>query len=481
MAPRWTGLAYIPVAMTLFYLPYYQLIVTYALHYFLVSFGSPLPWVDGTTPEAYLDDVVLQKSATLMSEDSWTVNGRLLIEVFAVYVITVLCLVKGIHSAGKAAYVTVILPVIMLFILFCVCIQLDGASDGLRYYLVPRWEALLDMKLWGLAAGQIIFSLSPGTGTCISLASFHDQKYRGLFVDCALVAFCNSAFSLFGGVVVFSVVGNLAKIQGRAVEEVAASGEGLAFIVFAQGLAEFGKGVWSSIFAVLFFLTLFLLGLDSTFAVVETLQTYANDFILARDPTTKISFKGNVLRLITIAVVLLLFGMPYVTKGGFYLLEIADHYIVTYCLVTSVLLEYIMIGYVYTAEQMLEDVYVSTGVRLPRAAVWQIRYVAPSILTFVLVLLLVAELNEGGPGNYPTWAVFSFGVWPVAISLMTFIIPLIQFRVRRFFWGNLYPLLTRWTPEGLSAARDRAKGSGFQGFHESASTGASSDVALSRA
>merc|ERR1712166_604183 len=117
------GLAYIPVAMIFFYLPYYQLIVTYAFHYFLVSFRSPLPWVDGITPKEYLDDVVLEKSESLTSGDSWSINGRLLLEVFAVYTVTVLCLVKGIHSAGKAAYVTVILPVIMLFILFCVCIQ----------------------------------------------------------------------------------------------------------------------------------------------------------------------------------------------------------------------------------------------------------------------------------------------------------------------------------------------------------------------
>ncbi|CAK0835844.1 unnamed protein product [Prorocentrum cordatum] len=52
MAPRWVGVSYIPVVMTLFFLPYYQLIVAYALHYFLASFQSPLPWVDKLTPES---------------------------------------------------------------------------------------------------------------------------------------------------------------------------------------------------------------------------------------------------------------------------------------------------------------------------------------------------------------------------------------------------------------------------------------------
>eukprot|EP00971_Amphidinium_carterae_P010506 207415-Amphidinium_carterae.2 len=39
-----------------------------------------------------------------------------------------------------------------------------------------------------------------------------------------------------------------------------------------------------SIFSFLFFLTLFCLGLDTAFAVVETLQTYMNDWLLARNP-----------------------------------------------------------------------------------------------------------------------------------------------------------------------------------------------------
>merc|ERR1719401_2186874 len=53
MAPRWVGLAYVPVVMTIFYLPYYQLIVAYALHYFLAAFHWPLPWVDHTTTDKY--------------------------------------------------------------------------------------------------------------------------------------------------------------------------------------------------------------------------------------------------------------------------------------------------------------------------------------------------------------------------------------------------------------------------------------------
>jgi SNF family Na+-dependent transporter len=459
MAPRWVGLAYVPVLMTFFYLPYYQLIVAYAFHYLMVSFKSPpLPWVDGTTPDRYLDEVVLNRVESLGDEGGASINGRLFFEVIVVWIITALCLVKGIHSAGKAAYVTVILPVIMIVVLFIVCIQLPGAAGGLHYYLVPRWEMLLRPDVWGLAAGQIIFSLSPGTGTCISLASYHEREYRGLFTDCMFVAVCNSAFSIFGGLVVFSVVGNLALTLHKPVEEVAASGEGLAFIVFAQGLSQIGGGLWSSAFSALFFMTLFLLGLDSAFAIVETLQTYANDWVLARNPGSKISARGNAFRLIVMSCVLLCIGLPYVTRAGYILLEIADHFIVTYALVIGVLLEYIMIGYVYTAEQMLEDVFVATGVRLPEVACWQIRYIAPAMLTAVVIMLLISEVTDTAMRDYPGWAVFLFGVLPVGLSLSSVAMPCIQFRLRRLLLSGVY------TPEGLEAVRKRASSSGFRSF-----------------
>eukprot|EP00929_Paragymnodinium_shiwhaense_P049696 TRINITY_DN25047_c0_g1_i3.p1 TRINITY_DN25047_c0_g1~~TRINITY_DN25047_c0_g1_i3.p1 ORF type:complete len:522 (-),score=93.89 TRINITY_DN25047_c0_g1_i3:172-1737(-) len=476
MAPGWVGVAYVSVLMTIFYLPYYMLIVAYAWHYFLASFASPLPWVaSGMSPDRYLDEIVLARSASLGGSGSSHINGRLLLEVIAVWAVTALCLVKGIHSAGKAAYVTVILPVVMIGILLIACVRLEGAMDGLSYYLFPRFGMLLKPEVWGLAAGQIIFSLSPGMGTCISLASYHSKEYRGLWNDCMLVAVCNSSFSFFGGIVIFSVVGNLARSLDVPVEEVAASGEGLAFIVFAQGLAKMGGGgVIASIFSVLFFLTLFLLGLDSAFAVVETLQTCCNDWLLARNPQNRITVRGNAIRLLCISLFLLIMGLPYVTRGGYYLLEIADHYIVTYSLIFAVFLEYILIGHVYTADQMLKDIKEFTGKELPLGPVKvHLMYVAPAILGFVMFLLIVSELNGDALDDYPFWAKLFFGLLPCSCAISASAVPPLKFRLMRFL--NATPL----SPEGLAEALKRARSGGFRadGFSDDAHFGAGSGSA----
>jgi len=442
MAPQWVGLAYVPAAMTMCYLPYYQMIVAYSWHYLAATSTFPLPWVTETTPDAYFEEVVLNRSDGISGPGAGELHWQLVAELFLVWLLSAACLVRGIHSAGKAALVTVSVPLIMIVILLFRCVKLEGAGAGLYYYLTPRWDALFTFEVWAVAAGQIIFSLSPGCGTCISMASYHDRGYRGLFQDSVLVASCNSGFSLIGGFVVFSVVGNLAHTLGKPVEEVAASGEGLAFIVFPQGLSSIGEGTRLSQFvAFVFFLTFFFLGLNTTFAVVETLQTYINDWILSVYPTHRISQRGNARRLFVLVGLLFCAGLPYTSRRGYYLLEIADHYIVTYCLTIIVLLEYILIGMVYGAEQMIKDVWESTEVQLPAFASFHLRFVAPAILIVVIIFLLAQERNAAQ--DYPVGVVMVFGILPVFACLSLIIWLPLRFRIKRLVYGKFYPALLR--------------------------------------
>ena len=75
--------------------------------------------------------------------------------------------------------------------------------------------------------------------------------------------------------VVFSVLGYLAGQMGVPVEDVAKGGQGLAFVAYPEALASLPlPWIWS----ILFFLMLFTLGLDSQFAIVETVLTGILDF-----------------------------------------------------------------------------------------------------------------------------------------------------------------------------------------------------------
>jgi SNF family Na+-dependent transporter len=62
---------------------------------------------------------------------------------------------KGIKSSGKAAYVFAILPYIILLIILSVALNLNGAWEGIKYFLVPDskdsisvFQRLFDLKIW---------------------------------------------------------------------------------------------------------------------------------------------------------------------------------------------------------------------------------------------------------------------------------------------------------------------------------------------
>jgi solute carrier family 6 amino acid transporter-like protein 5/7/9/14 len=97
-----------------------------------------------------------------------------------------LALIKGVKSLGKAVYFTAIFPYLILTVLLGFGLSLDGALDGIRYYVTPRLDRLLDVQVgstppqvphatqvWADAAMQIFFSLGPCWGSLITLASYN--------------------------------------------------------------------------------------------------------------------------------------------------------------------------------------------------------------------------------------------------------------------------------------------------------------------
>ena len=65
------------------------------------------------------------------------------------------------------------MPYILLFILLVRGLMLPGALDGLHYYLVPKFERLLETKIWVDAAIQIFYSVGAGFGVHLAYASYN--------------------------------------------------------------------------------------------------------------------------------------------------------------------------------------------------------------------------------------------------------------------------------------------------------------------
>jgi len=211
----------------------------------------------------FLNDYVLEKSSGIgeVGEVKWQLCLCLLLAWVTVY----FCIWKGTASVGKVVYVTATFPYIVMFILLIRGVTLSGASKGIEYYLKPDFNKLAEPQVWVRAASQIFYSLGIGFGSLIAMGSynkFNNNVYR----DAVLVALINCGTSVFCGFVVFSVLGHMSVMLDLPIKEVAESGPGLVFIVYPAGIAQMPVSV---LWAILFFLMLLTIGLDSQFAMME--------------------------------------------------------------------------------------------------------------------------------------------------------------------------------------------------------------------
>lgn len=95
-----------------------------------------------------------------------------------------------------------------------------------------------------------------------SIDKFHIFfKYLPIFRDALLTSFINSATSFVAGFVIFSVLGYMAHASNQSIQDVATEGPGLVFVVYPAAIATMpGSTFW----ALIFFMMLLTLGLDSS-------------------------------------------------------------------------------------------------------------------------------------------------------------------------------------------------------------------------
>ena len=73
----------------------------------------------------------------------WELVGCLILAWLIVFTV----LIKGVKSLGKAVWFTALFPYLILSILLCFGLSLDGAMDGIRYYVTPNLSRLWDIQV----------------------------------------------------------------------------------------------------------------------------------------------------------------------------------------------------------------------------------------------------------------------------------------------------------------------------------------------
>jgi NSS family neurotransmitter:Na+ symporter len=376
---------------------YYAVVMAWSLIYTISSFG--VRWAADS--KDYFFNNVLQISDGVGQVGG--INWPILLALLAVWVMVYFCIWKGPQSVGKIIWITVPLPIILLGILFLRAVTLPGFMTGWAAYLRPDWSALLYADVWIAAVSQIFFTLSLAFGIMIAYASYKREK-EDVAKDGYITALVNSGISIFAGFVVFGVLGYMATQAGVGINEVVASGPGLAFVVFPQALSLMP---FAAFFSFIFFITLLTLGIDSAFSLVEAVNVVISD-------TKKKWVKHKIA--FVVCFVAFLGGILFTTRAGLYFLDIVDHFVTNYNLVIVGVFECLAVGWVYGAERLRRFINQVSDFRIGRWWNFAIKYLIPLALIGLLVTNFWAEIHTPYEG-YPAWAL-GIGWAVVAVPLI---------------------------------------------------------------
>ena len=209
------------------------------------------------------------------------------------------------------------------------------------------------------------------------------------------IAFINSGISFFSGFAVFSVVGYLIGINSPVSEKTASIG--LAFVAYPAAIETMpAPNLWAFVLAI----TLFTLGIDSAFSMLEACATVMQDSPMFKAWPRKL-----------IALVLVLLGMVcsifFSFNWGFTFFDVVDNYLNTYLMLVLGVLETMGAAWVYEAGQIFEK---------GRNYKLSIIILAAGFWSAALIIPIVCLFSESGDGwvGMPVFWVWMLVLWGIS-------------------------------------------------------------------
>ncbi|XP_047024393.1 sodium-dependent nutrient amino acid transporter 1-like [Helicoverpa zea] len=419
LSPAMKGTGYAQALSALYVVSYYMSIVGLCLYYLVMSFQSTLPWAlcrpewencvpSGQTAndteltgepvssaELYFTKTILRQSDGIhdgIGAPIWDLT----LSLFVSWLIIFLIVARGVKSSGKAAYFLALFPYVVMFILLIRAVTLPGAEMGILFFITPKWEKILEMRVWYAAVTQVFFSLSACSGALIMFSSFNNFS-QNVYRDSMIVTTLDTFTSLISGITIFGILGNLAFQLGydNINDVIGSGGSSLAFISYPDAIAQ--SPFVPQLFAALFFLMMAVLGVGSGVALFSTINTILIDAF----PKVPIIYMSAIN-----CTICFLVGLVYVTPGGQYILELVDYYGGTFMRLFAAIIETMGVFWIYGLENMCLDIEYMLG--LKSSIYWRVCWgiVTPIMMmvVFFYSLITTEELLFGGTYEYPQGA-----------------------------------------------------------------------------
>lgn len=312
------------------------------------------------------------------------------------WIIVLACLVKGVKTSGKVVYFAATFPYVILLTLLVVGLKQEGSWDGIKFFITPKWDKLLEMNVWKDAATQMFYSLGVAGGSLVMFSSYNSFNHN-VYRDALIVSAMDTLTSIIAGFVIFSVIGALKhELAVEDITKVIADGPGLAFVVYPEALSRISY--WPNLWSVLFFFMFYLLGLDSQFAMFETIVSSISDEI----PYLR---KHRLKFTTCLAIIFFLCGLSCLTRGGQFVFQILDNYGGGVPYMFLAVFEVVGIMWIYGCNNFTFDV--NYMLKRKMGFYWKLtwKYTAPIVITFIIIASFIQyQPLSYGNYKYPQWA-----------------------------------------------------------------------------
>ncbi len=181
-------------------------------------------------------------------------------------------------SRGIEKLARILIPVLTLMLLFLLVTSLSrpGAMQGVAFYLTPDFSKLSNPSVWTAAFGQAFFSLSVGTGTMLTYASY--IRNGNIVKNSAVIAFSDLVIAILAGFVIFPLVFSFGLDPSSGVQ--------LTFVTLPLIFHEMKFGL---ILGAMFFTLLFFAAITSAVSFLEVpVATLIDHYNIERKKATAI-------------------------------------------------------------------------------------------------------------------------------------------------------------------------------------------------
>ncbi|MDC7239396.1 MAG: sodium-dependent transporter [Spirochaetales bacterium] len=307
---------------------------------------------------------------------------------------------KGLERANK-----LLMPVLIVVLLIVVvrALSLPGAVHGLEILFKPDFSQIMNPSVWVAAYGQIFFSLSIAFAIMITYSSYLPKK-SDIVNNAFMTAFLNCGFSILAGIAIFSIIGYLQHQAGGSLPDNMA-GVFLAFVTLPSAVTQLPA--LNGLIGVLLFMTLSFAGLSSFISINEVVVRSIVDKFGAN--RRKVSVWYNLIAG-TISIV-------FATGAGLHILDIVDHYINSYGIVFSGLIQVVLVGWFYDLKSVRDHANLTSDFKV--GAWWDlmIRFVTPAVLGVNSILNLITDLRVNY-GGYSTLVQIVLGWGLIAVLII---------------------------------------------------------------